>query len=64
MLGVREVESESVHDLPPLLSHVASDLIGGLGMVSGDPLLLLRDARLLADSLDLDLANATGTSRS
>jgi len=43
---------------------VASDLIGGLGMVSGDPLLLLRDARLLADSLDLDLANATGTSRS
>lgn len=64
VLGVREVESESVHDLPPLLSHVASNLVGGLGMVGGDSLLLLRDARLLADSLDLDLVAASGPSPS
>jgi purine-binding chemotaxis protein CheW len=46
VLGVRHIESDSLHDLPPLLGARNRELIGRLGVVGTEPLLFLRRAGL------------------
>ena len=47
--GVRDIATDSLHDLSPLLGAVNSDMVAALGVIGTEPLLLLRGARLLPD---------------
>lgn len=58
VLGVREIESEALHELPPLLDTVGSDMVGGLGVIGTDSLLLLRSGRLLPESVPMAMAGS------
>jgi purine-binding chemotaxis protein CheW len=51
VLGVWEIPSGSLRELPPLLGAVNSDLISALGVIGTEPLLFLRSARLLPDAV-------------
>ncbi len=61
VLGVREIPSASLHELPPLLGAVSSDLVDSLGVVGTEPLLLLRSARLLTESARAEMVQPDGT---
>jgi purine-binding chemotaxis protein CheW len=51
VLGIREVPADSLHDLSPLLAAAKSELVATLGVVDAEPLLFLRDVRLVPDSV-------------
>ena len=51
VLGVREIDQESLQDLPPLLSAMAADLVSAVGVLGAEPLLLLRSTELIPDSV-------------
>jgi purine-binding chemotaxis protein CheW len=39
------------HDLPPLLEAAGSEVLGALGVVDGEPLLVLRGVRIVPDEV-------------
>ena len=51
VLGIRDVPAEALHDLSPLLAAARSELVDTLGVVDAEPLLFLRDMRLVPDSV-------------
>jgi purine-binding chemotaxis protein CheW len=61
VLGVRRIPPASAHDLPPLLGAVSAEAIDGMAVADGEPLLLLRSARIVPDAvwtaLESELAN-------
>ena len=59
VIGVRDFDSASAHDLPPLL-HDAQEIVEAIGALDADLLLVLRSARIVPESvwsaLDVQLA--------
>jgi chemotaxis signal transduction protein len=51
VLGIREIPADGLRDLSALLASARSDLVARLGVLDVDPLLFLRDARLVPDSV-------------
>lgn len=56
VVGIREVEAETLKALPPLLGETSADAVAMLGALEGELLLILRAGRLVPDSTwdDLD----------
>lgn len=50
VLGVREVLTGSLHQLPPLLHEAGADVVAAIGLLDAELLLVLRGARLLPDN--------------
>jgi purine-binding chemotaxis protein CheW len=51
VVGVRTIEAGSLAELPPLLRDVGADSIDSIGTLDGQFLLVLRNARVLPESL-------------
>jgi purine-binding chemotaxis protein CheW len=51
VLGVRRIPAGSGRDLPPLLGVVSAEALEGMAVADGEPLLLLRGARIVPDAV-------------
>jgi purine-binding chemotaxis protein CheW len=51
VLGIRELSAESMQDLPPLLKEAGDDVIEAIGTFDAELLLVLRDIRIVPDSV-------------
>jgi purine-binding chemotaxis protein CheW len=51
VLGVRPLDAERLHDVPPLLQQASSDLLGGMAALDDELLLALRGAVALPPSV-------------
>ncbi|KQW02895.1 hypothetical protein ASC87_00640 [Rhizobacter sp. Root1221] len=49
VLGVREVPTDSLHQLPPLLQEAGGDVVAAIGLLDAELLLVLSSTRLLPD---------------
>lgn len=58
VLGFRELASESLTALPPLLRHVSEDVVSALTTLDAELLLVLEATRLVPQSLWATLENA------
>jgi len=50
VIGVQRIPPESVQELPPLLQEAGADIVSAIARLDADLLLVLRSARLLAES--------------
>lgn len=58
VLGVKGLAPESLHDVAPLLRAAGSDVVSALGVLDTELLVVLRDLRIVPDSLWAELAAA------
>jgi len=55
VLGIREVDTSVLEDVPPLLGDGVSDMVATLSALEGELLLVLRAGRLLPESMWAEL---------
>ena len=61
VLGIRNLDDETVQTLPPLLRDAGRDLVAAIGAADSELLLILDSARLVPESMWETLSTTTGT---
>ena len=61
VVGLRNLDSAQLGELPPILRDVAADLIEAIGTCDGQLLVVLRAARIVPDEVWTTLASAEAT---
>ena len=51
VVGVRELDHDSINEIPPLLRETGADLISAMTTLDAELLLVLRSARMIPDSV-------------
>jgi len=59
VLGVRELDAQTLREVPPLLEEAAPNLVSAMALLDGELLLVLRAAHLIPDALWADIDAGT-----
>lgn len=51
VIGVSELDASTLEEMPPLLQNTETDLLGALGVLDGELLMVLQAARIIPEEL-------------